>query len=171
MSCLSERSSRELKLNYFYCSTHLCKNKQTEKEGIEKYKQMDIFSGDPALIFQYHHNTTLLVHHFRVYKALSFKLQCHKASKEKLLFPFCRWENSAHSLINESRGSEQKPGSYRKCSVCVSRSVVSDSLGSLMQPTRLLCPWDFPVKSTGVGCHFLLERIFLTQGLNLGLPH
>ena len=128
---------------------------------------MDIFSGNPALIFQYHHNTTLLVHHFRAYKALSFKLQCHNASKEKLLFPFCRWENSTHSLINQSRGSEQKPGSYRKCSVCVhacmrvcmyvSRSLVPDSLGSLMQPTRLLCPWDFPVKSTGVGCHFLLQ--------------
>ena len=24
----------------------------------------------------------------------------------------------------------------------------------------LLCPWDFPGKSTGVGCHFLLQRIF-----------
>ena len=35
----------------------------------------------------------------------------------------------------------------------------------------LLHPWDFPSKSTEVGCHFLLQRIFLTQGLNLGLPH
>ena len=35
----------------------------------------------------------------------------------------------------------------------------------------LLCPWDFPGKSTGVGCHFLLQRIFLTQGSNLGLAH
>ena len=35
----------------------------------------------------------------------------------------------------------------------------------------LLHPWDFPGKSTGVGCHFLLQRIFPTQGLNLGLPH
>ena len=26
-------------------------------------------------------------------------------------------------------------------------------------------------KSTGVGCHFLLQRIFPTQGLNLGLLH
>ena len=26
-----------------------------------------------------------------------------------------------------------------------------------MQPTRLLRPWDFPGKSTGVGCHFLLQ--------------
>ena len=30
---------------------------------------------------------------------------------------------------------------------------------------------DFPGKSTGVGCHFLLQRIFPTQGSNLGLPH
>ena len=37
--------------------------------------------------------------------------------------------------------------------------------------TMLLCPWDFPGKSTGVGCQFLLQRIFLTQGLNPGLPH
>ena len=34
------------------------------------------------------------------------------------------------------------------------RSVVSDSSRPRgLQPTRLLCPWDFPGKSTGVGCH------------------
>ena len=33
----------------------------------------------------------------------------------------------------------------------------------------LLCPWDFLGKSTGVGCHALLQGIFPTQGLNLGL--
>ena len=39
-----------------------------------------------------------------------------------------------------------------------SRSVVSDSSQPHgLQPTRLLRPWDFPGKSTGVGCHrFLL---------------
>ena len=37
--------------------------------------------------------------------------------------------------------------------------------------TRLLCPWDFLGKSTGVGCHFLLQGIFPTQGSNPGLPH
>ena len=36
---------------------------------------------------------------------------------------------------------------------------------------RLFRPWDFPGKNTGVGCHFLLQEIFLTQGLNSGLPH
>ena len=40
-----------------------------------------------------------------------------------------------------------------------------------VQPTMLLCPWDFPGKNTGVGCRFLLQGIFLTQGLNLGLLH
>ena len=36
-------------------------------------------------------------------------------------------------------------------------SVVSDSQRSYgLQPTRLLCPWDFPGRSTKVGCHCLL---------------
>ena len=37
--------------------------------------------------------------------------------------------------------------------------------------TRLLHPWDFLSKSTRVGCHFLLQGIFPTQGSNPGLPH
>ena len=36
---------------------------------------------------------------------------------------------------------------------------------------RLLCPWDSPGKSTGVGCHARLQGIFLTQRSNPGLPH
>ena len=40
-----------------------------------------------------------------------------------------------------------------------SRSVVSDSLRPHgLQPTRLPCPWDFPGRSTGVGCHCLLRQ-------------
>ena len=31
--------------------------------------------------------------------------------------------------------------------------------------------WDSPGKNTGVGCHFLLQGIFLIQELNLGLLH
>ena len=39
-----------------------------------------------------------------------------------------------------------------------SRSVVSDPQQPHgLQPTRLLHPWDFPGKSTGVGCHCLLR--------------
>ena len=61
--------------------------------------------------------------------------------------------------------------STRPC-VCVRDSVVSDSLWPLgLRPTRLLCPWDFPGKNTGVGSCILLQVIFLTQGSNPGLLH
>ena len=36
-------------------------------------------------------------------------------------------------------------------------------------PTRLLCPWNFPGKNPGVGCHSLLQGIFPTQGSNSDL--
>ena len=43
--------------------------------------------------------------------------------------------------------------------------IATDSLQPYgLQPIRLLCPWDFPGKNTGMGCHFLLQGIFLTQG-------
>ena len=51
--------------------------------------------------------------------------------------------------------------------LCVSCSVMSDSLWPHgLQPARLLHPWDFPGKYTGVGCHGLLQGISLTQGWN-----
>ena len=40
-----------------------------------------------------------------------------------------------------------------------------------LQPTRLLCPWHFPDKNSRMGCHFLLQRIFPTQGSNPRLLH
>ena len=64
-----------------------------------------------------------------------------------------------------------------------SRSVMSNSQRPHgLQPTRLLRPWDFPGKSTGVGCHCLLQKLFmvgrnwqipqkLANTTNEGLPH
>jgi len=34
---------------------------------------------------------------------------------------------------------------------------------------HILCPWDFPGKNTRVDCHFLLQGIFLIQGLTCSL--
>ena len=49
-------------------------------------------------------------------------------------------------------------GEKRKCS----HSIVSDSCRPHeLQPTRLLHPWGFPGKTTGVGCHCLLGRYSL----------
>ena len=50
-------------------------------------------------------------------------------------------------------------------------SVMSDSLWPSRSPPGSFCPWDFPGKNTGVGCYFLLQGIFPTQGLNPCLLH
>ena len=44
--------------------------------------------------------------------------------------------------------------------------LVSKSCLTLVIPwtvARLFCPWDSPGKNTGVCCHFLLQRISMTQ--------
>ena len=54
-----------------------------------------------------------------------------------------------------------------------SHSVVSNSsLPHGLQPTRLLRPWNFPGKSTGVGCHCLLWLFLLLRviGQNWSCP-
>ena len=48
------------------------------------------------------------------------------------------------------------------CCCCWVTSVVSDSVRpNRRQPTRLHRPWDSPGKNTGVGCHFLLQCIYV----------
>ena len=64
-----------------------------------------------------------------------------------------------------------------KTKYVLSCSVVSDSSQPHgLYPARLLCPWNFPGKNTGVGCHLLprgssLPKIFQTQGSNPRLLH
>ena len=55
--------------------------------------------------------------------------------------------------------------------VCVCLAMSDYLQPHVLHPARLLCPWDFPGKNTGVGCHVFLQGIFPTQGLNPGLPH
>ena len=56
--------------------------------------------------------------------------------------------------------------------VCLVTSVMLDSLRPHgLQPTRFLCSWDSPGKNSGVGCHALLQKSFLTQGSNWHLLH
>ena len=53
----------------------------------------------------------------------------------------------------------------------------SESESEVAKSCSTLCnsmdcsPRNFPGKSTAVGCHFLLQGIFLTQGSNMGLLH
>ena len=53
----------------------------------------------------------------------------------------------------------------------VSCSVVTDSLRPHQEAHQASLSMDSPGKNTGVGCHSLPQRIFLTQGSNPGLPH
>ena len=53
--------------------------------------------------------------------------------------------------------------------VCLVTSLTNSLQSYQLWPVRLLCPWDSSGKNTGVGCHALLQGIFLTQGLNLHL--
>ena len=76
--------------------------------------------------------------------------------------------------VRSLRVSGASPGALRvfRGKLCISClvAVMSYSLQHCgLQPTRLLCPWDSPGKSTGVGHHALLQGILPTQGSNLHL--
>ena len=62
------------------------------------------------------------------------------------------------------------------CCHCCCFCLVAKSCLTLLQthglePTKLLCPWDFLGKNIGVGWYFLLQGIFLTHGMNLSFLH
>ena len=56
---------------------------------------------------------------------------------------------------------------YHNSRVCVHAESLQSCLTLRprgLWPTRLLCRWDSPGKNTRVGCHFLFQGTFLTQG-------
>ena len=58
------------------------------------------------------------------------------------------------------------------CLVAQSCPILCDPMYcSLQGSEEPLSPWSFPGKSTGGGCHFLLQGIFPTEGSSPGLPH
>ena len=54
---------------------------------------------------------------------------------------------------------------------CLVTSVISDFLRPMDCSPPGSSVWNFPVKNIGVGCHFLLQGIFLTEGSNPYLLH
>ena len=80
------------------------------------------------------------------------------------------------TLYNLQIGATQSQNPVLR--VCLSSPMKWSEVAQLCPPcsdpmdcSLLLHPWDFPGKSTGVGCHFLLQGIFPTQGSNPGLLH
>ena len=89
------------------------------------------------------------------------------------LITFIQHGIGSHSYCNEIRKRNKRHPSWKRRSKnvthsrCESCSVVSDSL----QPHGLYSPWNPPGQNTGVACHFLLQKIYPTQGLNPRLLH
>ena len=82
----------------------------------------------------------------------SFLVRQHEGDPAAAAFFFClhHWDRSSLLLLL-----------LLSCFSCV------DSLRPHgPQPTRFLCPWDFPGKNIGVSSHSLLQGIFPTQGSN-----
>ena len=91
------------------------------------------------------------------------------------------WKRSWHYAISQKlmwMGIQNLGG--KVTTVCImllfytlcSSSVTSESLGPHgLQLAKLPYPWDIPGKTTGVGCHFLLQGIFPAQGSNPHLLH
>ena len=91
----------------------------------------------------------------------------------QVTFPICLKSDSLTGVsvgnVGNSQGvvtftieTDGKPGprDFTAAAATAVASVVSDSSQPHgLQPTRLLRPWDFPGKSTGVGCHCLLQEI------------
>ena len=65
---------------------------------------------------------------------------------------------------------------WNYCFPCLKEDYACSCLVATVVPQwtiglRLLCPWDSSGKSTGVGCHALLQEIFPTKGSNPSLLH
>ena len=75
-------------------------------------------------------------------------------------------------LIGIIKVKKPKNVLYRFLYCCCSVAKLCLTLWShRLKPAKLLCPWNVPGKNTGVGCHFVLQEIFPTQGSNAGLLH
>ena len=70
-----------------------------------------------------------------------------------------KWQQpNAHQLGNNPKSAKPLQSCPKLCNPT-----------DCMQPATLRCPWDFPGKNTGVGCHVPLQGNLLPQGSNLRL--
>ena len=92
------------------------------------------------------------------------------SSQPMTVLGFCFHDHMSHFLILNSFPlyTHTHPTSS------AAQEVITQSCPTLCDPTDcslLSFSVEFSRQDTGVGYHFLLQGIFHTQGLNLGLPH
>ena len=90
-------------------------------------------------------------------------------SSEARGHPWALWVGNAETEFQGGPRYVQGQWAFSKSDKVFARSHLTLLGPHGLQPTRLLCPWGFPGKDTGVGCHSLLQRKCPTQGSNLGL--
>ena len=99
-------------------------------------------------------------------------LLCNKFEMPARLLDIDVYRGSwTHRTRRENRARDIHRGSPMLLMQCVliNCSLLSNSLQHhRLLAARVLGSWNFPAKNTGMGCHFLLQGIFLTQGSN---PH
>ena len=106
--------------------------------------------------------------------------ECSKNIWERRLFQSCYsfkyWFNEIFCLVDSPYVQAAfLPHTFLWSVVCC--CLVAKSCQPLLWPHglcslhRLLCPWDFSDKNTGVGCNFLLQGFFPTQGWNPHVSH
>ena len=77
-----------------------------------------------------------------------------------------RWDHAWCAPGTQSRSEQWN----KESEVAQSYPTLRNSMDCRLPGSSGNSPWSFSGNSTGVGCHFLLQGIFPTQGLNLGLP-
>ena len=85
---------------------------------------------------------------------------------QRSLVGYSPWGAKSRTWLSACPGHLGSPS----CS-CNSSSVVAKLCLTLVTPWTVACPWDSPGKNAGVGCHFLLQGIFLTQESSIRLLH
>ena len=77
----------------------------------------------------------------------------------------------AQNYIAEQKNTQTNKNSKKKKNSYNIHHMLSRVWLFMTLMARLLCPWDFPGKKSGVDCHFLLQGISPTQRLNPSLLH
>ena len=103
--------------------------------------------------------------------SLLASLQIHMLQKTCKIINYLTYISRYHIYDNYYRKEMKRLKHLHGCRASsifykksVSRLVMSNSLPlHRLQPTSLLCPWNSPGRGTGMGCHYLLQGIFLTD--------
>ena len=106
------------------------------------------------------------------YLGKDIQLNCSALLNEKdVIYWHTPGNNKSDPNVHEGNMTRIRYGYVIYCCCSATKSCLSVLQLHGLQCARLLCPWDFPGKNTGVRCHFLIQEIFPDQESNPHLLH